>query len=78
MVHIVLDGADRDNLSGNDGKMNLTTVASIVPKLQRRLISLLDNHHTSSLMYQPHCKCMNKGKIAINAEFSIHNDKETI
>jgi len=48
-----------------------TMVASIVQELHRRLIALLDNHHTHSLMYWLYRKRLNWGPKPFNAPFSI-------
>jgi len=54
------------------------TVASIVQGLHWRLMSLLDSHHTSSLIYLPCCKCLNQGKKPFNTRYSILNDGKTL
>jgi len=73
-----LDCAYRDNISGSDAEKRLTTVASIAQRLQQRLMSLLNNNHTSSLTYWPCCKCLKQCKNNFNASFSILNDKKTL
>jgi len=77
-VYSSLDRAYRDDISGSDAEKRLTTVVSIVRGLHRRLMPLLDNHHTSSLTYRPCCKCLNQGKKPFNARFSILNDNKTL
>jgi len=72
------DPAKRDDISGSDTKCRLTTVASIVQGLHRRLISLLHIHHTSSLMYRPCYKPLDKGRKPCNAQFSILTDERTL
>jgi len=67
-----------DDISGSDTEKRLTTVASIMQGLHRRLMPLLDNHHTSSLTYRPHCKHLNQGKKPFNARFSILDDEKTL
>jgi len=73
-----MDHAYRDNISGSDAEKRLTTVASIVQGLHRRLIPLLDNHHASSLTYRPWCKRLNQGKKPFNARFNILDDEKTL
>jgi len=51
-------------------------VSSIVQGLYQRLMSLLDNQHSSSLAYQPCFKSLNQVKKSINTRFSIRNDEE--
>jgi len=41
-------------------------------------MSLLDNHHTSSLRYRPCCKRLNQGKKPSNAQLSILDDVKTL
>jgi len=78
MVYSSLDRAYRDSISGSDAEKRLTTVASIVQGLHRRLMPLLDNHHTSSLTYRPCCKRLNQGKKPFNARFSILDHEQTL
>jgi len=73
-----LDRAYRDDISGSDAEKRLSTVASIVQVLHRRLMPLLDNHHTSSLTYRPCGKRRNQGKKPFNARFSILDDEKTL
>ena len=54
------------------------TVPSIMRGLHRRLMPLLDKHHTSSLTYRPCCKWLKKGKKPFNAQFSIIDDEKTL
>jgi hypothetical protein len=77
-VYSSLDHAYRDDISGSDAEKRLTTVASIVQGLHRRLMPLLDNHHTSSSTYRPCCKRLTQGKKPFNARFSIVNDEKTL
>jgi len=77
-VYSSLDRAYRDDISGSDAEKRLTTVASIVQGLCRRLMPLLDNHHTSSLTYRPCCKRLDQGKKPCNAQFSILSDEKTL
>jgi len=67
-----------DDISGSDSEMRLTTVASIAQGLHRRLMPLLDNHHTSSLTYRPCCKHLSQGKKPFNARFSILDDEKPL
>jgi hypothetical protein len=53
-------------------------VAFTVQVFDQRLMPLLDNHHTSSLMYRPCCKCLNQGKKPCNTPFSILANKKTL
>jgi len=78
MVYSSLDRAYRDDISGCDDETRLTTVTSIMQGLHRRLMPLLDNHHTSSLTYRPCCKRLNQGIKTFNARFSILDDEKTI
>jgi len=77
-VYSSLDRAYRDDISGSDAEKRLMTVASIVHGLHRRLIRLLDNHHTSSLTYRPCFKRLNQGKKPFNAWFSILDNEKTL
>jgi len=43
----------KDDLSGSEAENRHVTVSFIMQELHQRLMSLLDNFHTSSLMYQP-------------------------
>jgi len=45
--------------------------------LHHRLMSLLGNHRTSSLTYQPCGKCLKKTRKPLNCRFSILDDKQT-
>jgi len=53
-------------------------VASIVQELHRRLMPLLDNHHTSSLTYWPCCKRRNQAQKPLNIQFRIVVDEKTL
>jgi len=53
-------------------------VACIVQRLHRRLISLLENHHTSSLTYRPWCKCVNQSNKCFNTRFIILRNKKKL
>jgi len=77
-VYSPLDRAYRDNITVSDPEMRLMMVASIVQGLHRRLMSLHDNHHTSSVRYQPCCIRLNQGKKPLNARFSILNHEMTL
>jgi len=74
----LLNCAYRDDISTSDTEMMITMVASIMKGLHRRLMPLLDNHHTSSLTYQPCCKCLNQGNKPFNARSSILHNKKTL
>ena len=67
-----------DYISSAEFQKRLETVASLVQRLPRRLMPLLDNHNTSSLTYPPFCKRLNQGKKLCNALFSILNDEKTL
>jgi len=58
--------------------MRLTTEASIVQELHRRLMPLLDNRHTSSLTYRTCCKRLNEGKKPFYAQFNIIDGEKTL
>ena len=60
-MYSFFDCADKKDISVSKAKKRLTTVASIVPGLHCRLIPLLDNHHTSILVYRPTDKHLNQG-----------------
>jgi len=77
-VYSSLDRAYRDDISGSDSEKRLMTVASIVQRLHRRLMPLLDNHHTSSLTYRPCWKRLNLEKKPFNARFSILDHEQTL
>jgi len=77
-VYSSLVHADRDNVSHADAKMIFTTVASMVQRLDVRLMPLLDNHHTSSLTYRPCFKCLNHGKKPCTARLSILDDTKPL
>jgi len=77
-VYSSLNSAYRDDMRGSDTQKRLTTVASIVQWLVRSLMPLLNNHHTSSVTYQPSCKSLDQGKKPCNAQFSILDDDKTL
>jgi len=77
-VYNLLGCAYRDYTSGSDAEKRLMTVASMMQELQERLMSLLDNHHTSSLTYWRWCKLLNQDKEPFNAWFTILNDEKTL
>jgi len=54
------------------------TVAFIMRQLHQRLLSLLGNHHTSSMTYQPCCKCLNECKKPFNTQISILENEKTL
>jgi hypothetical protein len=78
MVYSSLDRAYLDDISDSDAEKSLMTVVSILQGLYRRLMPLLDNHHTSSLTYWPCCKRLNQGKKPFNTRFSILDDEKTL
>jgi len=78
MVYRLLDRAYRDDISISDTRKRLAMVASIVKGLLWLLMSLLDNHDTSNLMYWPCCKRLNQGKTPLNAGFSILDKEQTL
>jgi len=51
MVYNTLDCIHTDDLSDSKAEKRFMTVASIVQGQHLRLMSLLDNYHTSSLIY---------------------------
>jgi len=78
MVYSPFDCTYRDDISGSDMKRMHTIVSSIVQRLHLRLMPLLDNYHSSSLMYWPCCRCLNQGKELFNAQFIILDDEKTL
>jgi len=77
-VYSSLNRTYRDDIGGSDSKKRLTTVASIVQGLHRRLMPLLDNHHTSSLTYWPCYKRWNQGKKPFNSLFGILDNERRL
>jgi len=68
----------RDVKSSSNSEKRLSMIASIIEGLHWRLMSLLDNHHTSSLTYRPCCNSLNQGKTPFNGRFSILNNEKTV
>jgi len=77
-VYSPLDQADSDDISGSDVENRLMTAASIRQGLNRTLLSLLDNHNTSSLIYLPHNKHRNQNKKPFNVSFCILDNDNTL
>jgi len=77
-VYSPLHCAYKDDISGSDATTRVTSVASNVEGLHQRMMSLLDNHHTSSLTYRPCWKHLNQRKKHLKAWFSIVYDKKTL
>ena len=77
-MYSTLDRAYTDEISSSDADKTVLTVASILQRLHQRLMPLLDTYHTSSLMYQPCCICLNQSKKPGNAPFSILDDEKTL
>ena len=73
-----LDHTYRDDIGCCDAERRLTTVHSIVQGLHQRLMTLLDNHHTSSLTHRPCCKRPNQCRKPLNAQFSLRDNETTI
>jgi len=77
-VYSPLDRVCSNVITDFNAELRLTTVASIMQRLHHRLMSLLDNHLTSSLTHRPGCNHLNQGKKPINAGFSILDDEMTV
>jgi len=71
MVYSLFDHANREHLSGFNSEMRFLMVASIMPGLPRRFLSLIDTHHTSSLIYRLCWKPLNEAKMPFNDSLSI-------
>jgi len=78
MVNGSLDCTYRDDISGSDSEMRLMMVASIMERLHWRLMSLLDNHHTSSQTYRLCYKPHNQGEKLFDSSFTILDDEQTL
>jgi len=77
-VYSSLCSVFRGNISVSKDEKCHIMVAFIVRWMLRRLIPLIENHHTSSLMYWPRCKCLNQRKKPFNAWFSILDDEKIV
>jgi len=77
-VYSHLDCAYRNDINYCDTEQRLTMVASIVQGFNQRLMSLLNNRHSCSLIYQLCCQSLNQGRKFFNIGFSIFDHKETV
>jgi len=72
------DCAYKNDKGGFNSETRFTKGASMEKGLHQRLITLLDNHHSSSWIYWPSCKCINQYKMPFNYPFSILVNEYTL
>jgi len=77
-VYSFSDIAYKDDISGSDGQIRLTTVTSIVRGLNQRRLRHCDHHHCSSLTYWPCWTWLNQCKELFNHQFRILDDEKTL
>jgi len=79
--HMVYSPSDRtymDDICGSDTPQRLGIAGSVAQGLHRRLMSLPNNHRTSSLTYGPCRKSLNQGGKPFNTLFSFLDDEKTL
>jgi len=77
-VYCHLDRVYRADIGGSNTEKRLIKIGSIVQESYQRLMSLLNNHHATSLTYLPCSKYLNQGKKCFNDQCSILNNDETV
>jgi len=72
------DRASRHDDRGSNAENRIMMEASTLDVLDRRLMSLLSDHHMISLTYWPCWNRLNQGMKPFDAWFSILDDEETL